>query len=373
MLPAALRPARRVESARRRAGEQRAALRVVEAVDQPHGDGSETGEFGPIVQEEVRRLPEKYRAVVVLCYWQGMTHEQAAIQLGCPLGTVRSRMARARKLLHKRLSRRGAGPLAGISAAGMGSVSIPESPAILQLTPVPPELVRATVRAASQVAGGNALGQAVSSLAATLVEHVLWSTTMFKIKSAVAGMALLGLTGSGVWFSGLRGQAVPVQVKSDQKAGVPAEKAKPADRIGVKSMADGNTTIMKIVADGSTVKKGQVVCELDFGRLPDLLTNQQIATQAARASYENAKLAREVAEIDATAYEQGTYLMELHEAEGDIHIAEAELSLADDELKAAKTRAPQLGNNELDIKRAELAALRQVRGRKDPGPAQGAG
>ena len=41
-------------------------------------------------------FPEKYRAVVALCYWEGLTHEQAATQLGCPLGTVRSRLARAR-------------------------------------------------------------------------------------------------------------------------------------------------------------------------------------------------------------------------------------------------------------------------------------
>ena len=69
-------------------------------------------EFGPIVQEEVRRLPEKYRAVVVLCYWEGLTQEQAAAQLGCPIGTVRSRLARARDLLRRRLTRRGLEPLA---------------------------------------------------------------------------------------------------------------------------------------------------------------------------------------------------------------------------------------------------------------------
>ena len=75
--------------------------------------------FGPLVQEEVRRLPEKYRAAVVLCYWQGLTHEQAAAQLGCPLGTVRSRIARARNLLRRRLIRRGLAPLAAFVVAGL--------------------------------------------------------------------------------------------------------------------------------------------------------------------------------------------------------------------------------------------------------------
>ena len=85
----------RVEAARRRAAERRGALRVVQAVDPSEGGEPDRAEFGPVIQEEVRRLPEKYRAVVALCYWQGLTQEQAATQLGCPLGTVRSRLARA--------------------------------------------------------------------------------------------------------------------------------------------------------------------------------------------------------------------------------------------------------------------------------------
>jgi len=55
----------RVDSARRRAAEERAALRVVEAVDTNEQDDEDRREFGPIVQEEVRRLPQRYRAVVV--------------------------------------------------------------------------------------------------------------------------------------------------------------------------------------------------------------------------------------------------------------------------------------------------------------------
>ena len=88
----------RVDAARCAKVEQRAALRVVEAVESAD-DQQLVEDFGPVVQEEVRRLPQKYRAVVVLCYWQSLTHEQAATQLGCPLGTVRSRLARAAQAL----------------------------------------------------------------------------------------------------------------------------------------------------------------------------------------------------------------------------------------------------------------------------------
>jgi HlyD family secretion protein len=64
-------------------------------------------ELRPVLDAEVRRLPEKYRSVFVLCCLQGMTNEQAARELGCPKGTVLSRLARARERLRKRLTRRG--------------------------------------------------------------------------------------------------------------------------------------------------------------------------------------------------------------------------------------------------------------------------
>jgi RNA polymerase sigma factor (sigma-70 family) len=56
-------------------------------------------ELRPILDEEVNRLPDKYRQVFILCYLQSRTNEQAAAQLGCPLGTVLSRLARARERL----------------------------------------------------------------------------------------------------------------------------------------------------------------------------------------------------------------------------------------------------------------------------------
>ncbi len=104
------------------------ALRVVQAVDSAAENEPDHAEFGPIIQEEVRRLPEKYRAVVALCYWQGLTQEQAAAQLGCPLGTVRSRLARARDKLRKRLTLRGLAPLAGVVATGASMVRLRPHP-----------------------------------------------------------------------------------------------------------------------------------------------------------------------------------------------------------------------------------------------------
>src|SRR3954451_21425306 len=69
----------RVDAARRRKAEER-GIRLAPGSVMAAGAFEETDldAFGPIVQQEVSRLPEKYRSVVVLCFWEGMTHEQAA-------------------------------------------------------------------------------------------------------------------------------------------------------------------------------------------------------------------------------------------------------------------------------------------------------
>src|SRR5262249_13100262 len=71
----------------------------------------------PVLDEEVSRLPARYRAVAVLCDVQGRTRKDAARHLGCPEGSVSSRLARAREMLAKRLSRRGIALSAGALAA----------------------------------------------------------------------------------------------------------------------------------------------------------------------------------------------------------------------------------------------------------------
>ncbi len=185
----------RVEAARRRAVERRGASEADSALGTPEDDDADRLELGPIVQEEVRRLPEKYRAAVVLCYWEGLTQEQAAAQLGCPLGTVRSRLARARNLLRRRLARRGAAPLAGVAASGFEFSPLMPIPAT-----VPDGWVSSVVKAVSRVAagGGPATAGATSASVAVLVQGTLRRMLMMKLKTMAIALSFIGIGAAGV-------------------------------------------------------------------------------------------------------------------------------------------------------------------------------
>ncbi len=78
-------------------------------------------ELRTIIDEEIGRLPEKYRRPVVLCYLEGRTHEEAARKLRCSAGSVRGRLDRARQKLKDRLTRRGVAPAAGLAALAAGA------------------------------------------------------------------------------------------------------------------------------------------------------------------------------------------------------------------------------------------------------------
>ena len=183
----------RVDAAKRRSAERHGALRVVQAVDSSGAGEPDRTEFGTVIQEEVRRLPEHYRAVVALCYWEGLTQEQAATQLGCPLGTVRSRLARARNRLHRRLTHRGLAPLAGLVAAALDSPSADAA----RLAPVPSPLIRSTVTASVQILAGRAIKDVVSTSVAVLTQSVLRRMLMMKFRTTAVSLVLIGLGAYG--------------------------------------------------------------------------------------------------------------------------------------------------------------------------------
>src|SRR5262249_46361370 len=103
-----------------RASAARQSARERQREERPAGDplGDVTGrELLSGLDEELSRLPEKYRAPLVLCYLEGQTRDEAAQQLGCPLGTFKHRLEQGREVLRSRLGRRGLALPAIMSAA----------------------------------------------------------------------------------------------------------------------------------------------------------------------------------------------------------------------------------------------------------------
>jgi len=184
----ALRAARdaRGRAARQKAREKRyGAMRPVEMPDP-----FVSSEVRVVLDEELARLPERYRAAIVLCELEGLSRRLAAAQLGISEGTLSSRLARAKIQLKDRLTRRGL----ALSAAALGSFLAQDALAVV----VPTTLADSTIQLASLVSSGSSLAGIVSSPVATLTEGVLKAMLFAKVKSAFLGIATLALVTTGV-------------------------------------------------------------------------------------------------------------------------------------------------------------------------------
>ena len=154
----------RARNARRRLEEENAAATRPE---QTETDSSAArGELHAIIDEEINRLPEKYRRPLVLCYLEGLTQEAAARQLRWKAGVLRGRLDRARLRLRGRLARRGLAPAATLAIADWLDSSAQAA--------VAEALVDATVQTACRdLTVGKVSGTVAATSAATLAGDVL--------------------------------------------------------------------------------------------------------------------------------------------------------------------------------------------------------
>lgn len=170
----------------RRKGRERQVTQMPEPAAAEHGHWHD---LQPVLDAELSRLPDRYRAVIVLCDLEGKTRKEAARQLACPEGTVAGWLARARGMLAKRLARRGIG-LSGGALASVLSQNV-------ALAGVPTSLVSSTIKAVSLLAAGQAAG-VVTSRVAALAEGVAQAMFTTKIKRVLAVVLVVGLVLGGV-------------------------------------------------------------------------------------------------------------------------------------------------------------------------------
>jgi RNA polymerase sigma factor (sigma-70 family) len=196
--------------ARAGAARRRAAERQVSAVTGTDPlDELTRRDLRLVLDDELSRLPEKYRVPLVLCYLEGQTHEEAARRLGCPRKTVTTRLARGCERLRTRLTRRGV----ALSAAALAGVLSGSARAL------PAALLETTIQAAA--AG------AVPAGVAALAKEVLTSMFISKLKRAAA--LLLAVCALGVASVALTRPAPAEERTQEKKTATPQASAAPAN------------------------------------------------------------------------------------------------------------------------------------------------
>jgi RNA polymerase sigma factor (sigma-70 family) len=207
-------------------------------------------ELPPALDEEVSRLPAPFREPFVLHYLQGLSTEQVARALGCPKGTVLSRLARARARLRERLVRRGLAVPAALFGVVLAEATAPAM--------IPAPLAEVTLAAAPRFAAGLAapVSPAVAALAKGAVRTMSLATRTVVVAAVLVSLAL------GAGFLGHVARAT----------GRPSEPVASLSDEAPKSLADGQTEVVrkrKVFPEGSTVcifwqtKDQRDKCELE--------------------------------------------------------------------------------------------------------------
>ncbi len=214
---------------------------LMESIPDRYREGPAEVERRLDVKEALETLPDNFREALILCYIEGLTHEEAALRLGCPVGTVRSRLARGRALLRHRLDPWGSGA-SSASRDTLDAARSGRAPSILA-----PSLIQSTARAAARLAAGHPLAGVVPARVVEVATGVC--AAMFRTKIAATGLVvvLATLAGWGAW-AGTSG--------TGQDAGRPG---KQADKPAVAQRGDFDA---KVVIRRREKQEGKTAAEL---------------------------------------------------------------------------------------------------------------
>lgn len=240
----------RQTAVRLRATAAKRGRRETQVVNMPEPTVAEdcAADVQSLLDEELGRLPDYYRGVVVLCDLEGLTRREAARQLGIPEGSVASRLARARVMLAKRLARRGVvfsgGSIAAVLSAGSASAS------------APPALVASTIKAVTLVAAGQApAAGVVSTKVAALTEGVINAMLIARIRGVVVALAMAAcMLAAGV-------TALAFGLPAEPKVEPRADEAKPSGPLEAVAVSryEGHSDGVMVVAfspDGKRILSG---------------------------------------------------------------------------------------------------------------------
>jgi RNA polymerase sigma factor (sigma-70 family) len=232
--PWLLRVARRAAGRLRTASNrQRAIERRAAEIALPYGEPGCIDDWAQTLHEEVDRLPGSFRLPIVLCDLEGHSYEAAARFLGCPIGTVKSRLARGRDRLRGRLTRRGFSPTFETNGIAIPAALIPDS--------ISSVLSKATVHGVMQAKTNAAASTGAFSASITaLSERVLKAMLLTRIKTAFAITMAAGvtITGLGLLASVATGTPAPIA----QKAGPEKAEAPVPSNPVAKSAATGESS-----------------------------------------------------------------------------------------------------------------------------------
>ena len=147
----------------------------------------------PVIDRELLRLPEKYRAAILLCDLEGKTGKDAARHLRIPESTLASRLRRARMKLARSLARQGVTLPAAALATALSQNAASAS--------APVAAMSSAIKGATLVAAGQSLAAGViTAKVAALTKGVMKAMLLTKLKSVVGVMvAVVVLGGVGVW------------------------------------------------------------------------------------------------------------------------------------------------------------------------------
>ncbi|WP_052640007.1 RNA polymerase sigma factor [Zavarzinella formosa] len=160
----------------------------MEQLPEPVVAEARANELLPLLDQELSHLPQRFQALIVLCDLEGKTRKEAARQLGCPEGTVASRLARARELLAKRLARRGLAVSGASLAAALSQTTASAD--------VPVAVLNSTINIATQLATGQSADM-ISAPVAALTEGTLKAMLITKLKAVYTVVLALGFLAAG--------------------------------------------------------------------------------------------------------------------------------------------------------------------------------